>query len=502
MTGMFRFEPAPPHAEHEIITLAKVYRHFGAVTALAEADLTIRAGRMISILGHNGAGKSTLIKILAGTLLPSAGRILISDEDVSAHYSMRLAYQRGIRCVFQELSLCPNLRVFENTRVLHGDLRGLGWRKRAKSLIAGALDLIFPGHGIDVNSLVSDLTLSQRQMVEIARAFTVTATPVRVIILDEPTSSLDPSAAQQLLMFTRKVRQYGIACIFISHKLREIVEYSDDIVIMRDGRISALEASQGLSEADLLDRMGMVAAGVLESIPPPKRRDDGQKCVELVSTRNSEMPFYARPGEVVGLAGLAGQGQRELLLRILSGSRGKDRQMQVTGRAVYVAGDRQNEGLFPLWSVGENLTIGLLDKLSRGGMIDLAAERRVATTWREKLNIRVPSIDDVITGLSGGNQQKVLVARALACEPEVILLDDPLRGVDVHTKNELYREVRGRLSSGCSFVWFTTENAELAICDRIYVFKDGAITDCFAQHEYSEDRLIRASFHEGGVDVR
>ncbi|TKI07935.1 sugar ABC transporter ATP-binding protein [Martelella alba] len=499
---MFNFEPAPPHAEHEIITLAKVSRHFGAVTALAEADLTIRAGRMLSILGHNGAGKSTLIKILAGTLSPSSGSIVIKDEDIAGHYTMRVAYQRGIRCVFQELSLCPNLRVFENTRVLHASLRGLGWRKQAKTLIAGALDLIFPGHGIDVNCLVSSLTLSQRQMVEIARAFTVTDTPVRVMILDEPTSSLDPSAAEQLLSFTRKVRQYGIACVFISHKLREIVDYSDDIVIMRDGHISSVEASQGLSEADLLDRMGMVAAGAQDNIAMPALGHAGQRCVELLSTRDSAMPFYVRPGEVVGLAGLAGQGQRELLLRILAGARGKDRQMRVAGSAVYIAGDRQNEGLFPLWSVGENLTIGLLDKLSRGGLIDLAAERDVAAAWREKLNIRVPSIDDAITGLSGGNQQKVLVARALACEPDVVLLDDPLRGVDVHTKNELYREVRGRLGGGCSFVWFTTENAELAICDRIYVFKEGAITDSFAQHEYSEDRLIRASFHEGGVRVQ
>ncbi|XBS69192.1 ATP-binding cassette domain-containing protein [Acerihabitans sp. KWT182] len=169
---------------------------------------------------------------------------------------------------------------------------------------------------------------------------------------------------------------------------------------------------------------------------------------------------------------------------------------------MYIAGDRQNEGVFPLWSVAENLTIGVLKQLTRRGLVNLGTEETIAVEWREKLNIKVPAVTDAITSLSGGNQQKVLVARALACQPDVVLLDDPLRGVDVQTKNELYAEVRTRIRSGCSFVWFTTENAELAVCDRIYVFNQGAITDMFAQSEFTEDRLIRASFKEGLVDVR
>lgn len=494
-------ETASSSRDNYIVELSQVSRHFGAVQAMINVDLKIRPGRMMSVLGHNGAGKSTLIKILAGTLPPSSGTICISGEDVSPRYTMRRAYSHGIRCVFQELSLCPNLRVFENTRVVHPSLSGWGWRGKARKLIGDALDRIFPDHGIDVNSLVCDLPLAQRQMVEIARAFTVVDTPIRVIILDEPTSSLDPSCAQQLLQFTRKIRDYGIACIFISHRLREIIDYSDDIVVMRDGRITASEISQGLSESDLLDKMGMVAAAV-QVIAPTLASDDGRaKCVEHLSSSPAPFPFFVNTGEVVGLAGLSGQGQRELLLRILGAAKHHDRTLQVRGAAVYIAGDRQNEGIFPLWSVGENLTIGVLKLLTGRGLVDLKKEEKIAVEWRDKLAIKVPSVNDPITGLSGGNQQKVLVARALACQPEVVLLDDPLRGVDVQTKNELYAEVRTRIRSGCSFVWFTTENAELAICDRIYVFNQGSITDAFAQSDFTEDRLIRSSFKEGLVDV-
>ncbi|TCL03156.1 ATP-binding cassette domain-containing protein [Sodalis ligni] len=501
MNDNFSAEAVSGSVDNYLVELSQVSRHFGAVQAMVGVDLKIRPGRMMSILGHNGAGKSTLIKILAGTLPQSSGSITISGEDVTHRYNMRRAYAHGIRCVFQELSLCPNLRVFENTRVLHPTLSGRGWRNTARRLIGDALDRIFPEHGIDVNSPVCELPLSQRQMVEIARAFTVVDAPIRVIILDEPTSSLDPSCARQLLDFTRKIRHYGIACIFISHKLREIIDYSDDIVVMRDGRITAREVSNGLSESDLLDKMGMVAASAPAAGPAAAGGDGGRMCVEHLCESYVPFPFYVNVGEVVGLAGLSGHGQRELLLRILAAAKHADRTLRVTGEAVYIAGDRQNEGIFPLWSVGENLTIGVLKQLTRRGLVDLAEEEKIALEWRDKLKIKVPFVGDPITGLSGGNQQKVLVARALACRPNVVLLDDPLRGVDVQTKNELYAEVRTRIQSGCSFVWFTTENAELAICDRIYVFNQGLITDAFTQGEYTEDRLIRASFKGGLVDV-
>ncbi|XBS69193.1 ATP-binding cassette domain-containing protein [Acerihabitans sp. KWT182] len=325
-------ETAAYAAEHYIVELTQVSRRFGAVKAMENVDVQIRPGRMLSILGHNGAGKSTLIKILAGTLAPSSGEITISGENVTSRYDMRRAYAHGIRCVFQELSLCPNLRVFENTRVLHPSLSGWGWRQKARKLIADALERIFPEHGIDVDSPVSELSLSQRQMVEIARAFTVVDAPIRVIILDEPTSSLDPTCARQLLEFTRKIRQYGIACIFISHKLKEITDYSDDIVVMRDGRITASEIAQGLSESDLLDKMGMVAAGAQAIAPVSPGETGGEKLVEHISGSAAPFPFMVLPGEVVGLAGLSGQGQRELLLRILAAAKRHDRTLRVRGR--------------------------------------------------------------------------------------------------------------------------------------------------------------------------
>ena len=204
-----------------IVNLDGVERYFGAVRALAGVDLELRGGECLGLVGHNGAGKSTLMSILAGTLAPGEGRIRVRGQDVGPAYSVGLAHRAGIRCVFQELSLCPNLTVAENARILHPMLRGLGWRAKAAALIGAKLDEIFPDHGIAGAELVGDLSIARRQMVEIARAFTVTDSPADLVILDEPTSSLDAVVAEQLLAFVRRFVAAGGACILISHLLGE-----------------------------------------------------------------------------------------------------------------------------------------------------------------------------------------------------------------------------------------------------------------------------------------
>ena len=480
----------------DAVRLTGIAKRFGAVRALAGVDLAVGAGEMLSVVGHNGAGKSTLMQILAGTLRPDAGTIEAAGRDVSAGYDVRRAHALGIRCVFQELSLCANLRVFENVRVMHGTLRGPGWRRRARRMIRSVLDDIFPGHGIDPDRPTGELSIGERQMVEIARAYTVSRTPVRLVILDEPTSSLSATAAEQLLAYVRRAAGAGIGCVFISHRLGEVLRHTDRVVVMRDGRVVGGGAARDLSHEQLVGMMGVVteeAAGVAHPTVPPEA--DRPVLVEVPASAGG-IALRAHAGEVVGLAGLDGHGQRELLHRLFRAAHRSGGHERVTGPVAYVSGDRQREGVFPLWSVGHNITVGLMGLLSRLGIVKPGEERRVADEWRQRIDIRTPDMGRPILDLSGGNQQKALIARALAGRARVVLFDDPMRGVDVGTKRELYRHVARNAAEGRCFVWYTSENEELTNCDRVYVFYRGVITDEIPRAELTEDRVLRSSFRE------
>src|SRR5258708_9190950 len=251
-----------------IVKLDGVEKHFGAVRALAGVEFTVRVGECGGLGGHNGAGKSTLMHVLAGTLVPDKGRIIVGAEP-RLSYAVLLAQKLGIRCVFQELSLCPNLTVAENACVLHPSIAGRAWRRRAAELIGRKLDEIFPGHGIAPDAVVGDLAIGKRQMVEVARAFTITKAPLHLVILDEPTSSLDSHTAGQLLSHVRQVVATGASCVLISHLLREILEYSDRIVVMRDGRVVAADRASGFDREKLVTAMGGAAASQMRSASEP-----------------------------------------------------------------------------------------------------------------------------------------------------------------------------------------------------------------------------------------
>jgi len=493
-----------PDGTGPLVALEGIAKHFGAVRALAGVDLLIEPGERLGIVGHNGAGKTTLMHVLNGTIRPSTGTIRIDGIDVSVGYDVRRAYALGIRCVFQELSLSPNLRVFENLRLLHHGLSGIGWARWARRVMRDTLDAIFPDHGIDPDMPVGGLATAQRQMVEIARAFSVVGTPVRLVILDEPTSALGGKEAEQLMRFMHQVTREGVSCVFISHRLKEVLASVERVVVMRDGAIVARQYAAELSESQLVERMGVMAqtidraesairAQVVAARVVPARTVR----VELRPSPRSPARLVVHVGEVVGLAGLDGHGQRAALLAAFAAARsGGSDAVRVHGSVSYVSGDRQGEGLFPLWSVGRNLTIGSLARLARHGWVSRQGEREEARHWRDDLAIRTPDVEDSILSLSGGNQQKVLIARGLASGAEILLLDDPMRGVDVGTKREMFEEIRGEAAQGKCFLLYTTETAELRHCDRVYVFYRGAITEEIDRASLTEDRVLRASFGE------
>ncbi|WP_395676834.1 ATP-binding cassette domain-containing protein [Inquilinus sp.] len=481
-----------------IVDFAGVAKSFGAVRALGGVDLAVAPGECLGLAGHNGAGKSTLMNVLAGTLAPDQGRLTVLGEDRTGRYAIGPAQALGIRCVFQELSLCPNLTVAENARITHPGLTGPGWRRRAGDLIIGTLDRIFPGHGIAPEAEVADLSIGRRQMVEIARAFSVTDAPLHLVILDEPTSSLDAVAAGQLLDYVRRRVAEGLAVILITHILGEILTTAGRIVVMRDGRVVGAWTAGEIDKPGLVAAMGHAASAAAEARAEVDRSAPVR--VRVPSAPGAGLELVAREGEIIGLAGLAGHGQSRLLQRVYdaaTGSRlGLRRGLEVRGRVAFVAGDRQTEGVFPLWSIERNITIRSLAALRRFGLISPTAEAALGREWQERIGIRAPDLSGGILTLSGGNQQKALFARALGCDADTVLMDDPMRGVDVGTKHEVYGLVRAQAQQGRSFLWYTTEMEELEHCDHVYVFRNNRIVADLSRSQLTESAVLQASFAE------
>ncbi|MFN7223902.1 MAG: sugar ABC transporter ATP-binding protein [Paracoccaceae bacterium] len=460
---------------------------FGEVRALDGVSLSILPGECIGLVGHNGAGKSTIVSVINGGLTPQQGEIF-SDGTRLAPYGIGVARSRGVRCVFQELSLCPNLSIVENTRIMHRSLGGFGWRARAGAIIARSLDTVFPGHGIDVGGTVGALSIAQRQMVEIAMAFSDAGQPPRLVILDEPTSSLDAGLAAQLLAHVRHFVSQGGAVILISHMLNEILDTASRIVVMKDGKIVAERGTGGFDHASLVEAMGSTATHQAATRRPVAT---SQPVLEMSMPKGK--PFRASKGEIVGLAGLGGHGQTRMLLALFdhhSPQWWPRRNPAVT----FVAGDRRENGIFELWSILKNMTVGALGDLSRRGFVKDSAEAARAAEWKSRIDIRTPDMTNPILSLSGGNQQKVLFARALSTRAPVVLMDDPMRGVDVGTKNEVYGMIRAEAEAGRTFVWYSTEMEEMQLCDRVYVFRNGSIVDELTGDAISENAILRASF--------
>lgn len=486
-----------PEIANQIIELDGVSKSFGAVRALKSVSLTVRGGEALGIVGHNGAGKSTLMHILAGSLASDTGTIALAGSDIG-EYNVSFAHSIGVRTVFQELSLCSNLTVAENTRIMHPEISGVRWRARISRMIREKLAEIFPGNGIDGNAYVEDLPIAKRQMVEIARAFTESGAPLKLVILDEPTSSLDTHVTEQLLAYVRAFVAGGGSCILISHLLHEILTTADRIIVMQDGKVVAERDAAGFDRHSLVEAMGsVVREGTDKAHRPTTGRSSNS--TPIVNTGvdgvTDNISLEAYRGEIVGLAGLSGHGQTEALVDIYLKSR---RWLRSKSPAMaLVAGDRQVDGVFSLWSIALNITITSLRRFARFGLIDPEHEAGLADEWQSRIGIQTPDIDNNILTLSGGNQQKALFARALGSDSEIIVMDDPMRGVDIGTKQEVYAILRGEAAQGRTFIWYTTEMSELEHCDHVYVFRNGQIVASLARNELTEQKVLHASF-EGG----
>ena len=477
-----------------LLKMSGVGKSFGAVRALADVEFELDRGSCVGLVGHNGAGKSTLMNVLSGLIKPDSGEVRIAGEMLDADYNPSGAARRGVRSVFQELSLCPNLTVAENLRISHPSIKGIGWRKKARHVILDELDRIFPGHGISPDAEVSSLSIARRQMVEIARAFSAVDTRIELVVLDEPTSSLDQSSAAQLVDFIRTFVGQGGSVILISHLLGEILTASDEIVVMRDGMSVAVDAAANFDRARLVHDMGDVLA---EDSEFGTRSGTKREAPAVVTGPQTDAhPLVLYPGEIIGFAGLSGHGQTEMLVRIFEAAQGARGAISTTQKAAFIAGDRQVDGIFPLWSISRNISVSSLQRLTKRLSLDFDRESEEAERWKKRLSVRTSDMENNILSLSGGNQQKALFARALGADAPIVLMDDPMRGVDVGTKQEVYEILAEEAANGRALIWYTTETDELKHCDRVYVFREGKIVAELAGASLNEANILSNSFEK------
>jgi ribose transport system ATP-binding protein len=473
-----------------LLSVRGVVKDYPGVRALDGVDLDVAAGQVHCIVGQNGAGKSTLIKCIAGLVTPTAGTVAVDGEPLPAGVPA-IALARGVATIYQELDLVDDLTVADNLFLGHERRHGpLLDRRRARREATALLERL--GHGdIDPRILVAGLSPAGKQIVSIARALSRDA---RVLIMDEPSAVLDGHEIETMFAVVRRLAAEGVGVVYISHRLEEIAAVGDTITVLRDGRTVATGLPPGTSRSDLIAAMvGRRLDDVFPDRDPERTLGPVVLRVEGLTRRPAVegISFAVREGEVLGLGGLVGAGRTELL-RLIAGVDRPDAGTVTVGEHRLPPGrpdiairagvglapeERKSQGLWPGWDLVRNVSVADLRRFRRRALLDRRGERRAAAEQLEALHT-VPADPDRLVGeLSGGNQQKVVLARWLLRRCRVLLLDEPTRGVDVGAKAEIYRAVQALAASGIAVVMVSSELAELvALCDRIVVLADGRAT--------------------------
>ncbi|WP_288049063.1 sugar ABC transporter ATP-binding protein [Acidiphilium sp.] len=501
---------AMPASDGIVLRAERIGKVYPGTTALHAVDFAVRRGVVNVLLGENGAGKSTLMKILAGAEQPSSGRLFLDGREV-AFASVNDAAAHGIGIIFQEMNLCPNLSVAENIFLGQPALR-LGIDIDAARHAAETRALLRRlEHDIDPHTLVGDLRIAQQQIVEIAKAL---ARDVRILIMDEPTSALSATEVEILFRVIGELTAEGVAIVYISHRLEELVRIGDTVTVLRDGRLQARAEMRDVDIPWLIAQMvGTMAEAAAH--PPPSLGAGGLLRISEVSLANPHGGFLVdhvsldvAAGEVVGLYGLLGAGRSELFEVLIGAQPDATGSAQLAGQELFglpiatriragialVPEDRQREGLVQTLSVAVNLTLASLWQFLRGIAIDVTEERRAVARMIRDLLIKVSSPDVEVTALSGGNQQKVVIGKALLTRPKLLLLDEPGRGIDVGAKAEVFGTMRALAREGLGVMFATSDLKEvMAVADRIVVMAGGRISGDFARAEATEERLVAAA---------
>lgn len=494
-----------------LLRVTGVSKHFPGVQALDQVSLEIRKGEVHGLLGENGAGKSTLIKILAGAYQPDSGVIEIEGRQVhiaNPHHAQEL----GIVTIYQEFNLVPSLSIAENVFIGREPGRGglIDWGKLRRQTHEMLLSL-----GMDINpmTLTRDLSVAEQQMVEIARALSMKS---RLIIMDEPTSALSEHEVERLFGIIHSLKDQGISVIFVTHRLEEVMQICDRITVLRDGKNVGSADVNDITTSDII-RM-MVGRSVSELFQRPAGRNSGEVALRVHhlnrkgttqdphATVLEDISFEVRKGEILGIAGLVGSGRTELARAIFGADPISSGSIEVDGVPVKIKSpedairvgiglvpeDRKQQALFLALAVRENLSIANLGNLLRlGSFVRGRDERKLVEEYRTALNIRMTDPEQRVANLSGGNQQKVVIARWLALKPKVLIVDEPTRGIDVAAKAEVHMLMHQLAESGIAIVMISSELPEiLSMSDRIITLREGRLTGELLRAEATPERLM------------
>jgi len=494
--------------EAPLLEMRHIRKQYPGVVALDGVNLAVHAGQVHALVGENGAGKSTLMKILAGAEQPDAGEVLLDGAPVRVTSPIQ-AMALGISIIYQEFNLVPTMSVEENIFLGREPVRGFGlvdrreMRRRATELLT-SLDA-----QVDPAALVGTLSVAQQQMVEIAKAVSVEA---RVIAMDEPTATLTDHEIERLFALIRSLREQQVGIIYISHRLDEIDAIADQVTVLRDGRWVSSDAKAGLDRAEIIRRMvGREVTGQY----PRRQCQPGAVVLEVEHLQRrgvlKDISFTVRAGEIVGLAGLVGAGRTEVARAIFGADPLDSGTVSIDGRPVrlrhprdavragigLVTEDRKGQGLVLNMVVRENTTLANLRAVSRGGWIQRARENAFVQDYVGSLDIRTPSIEQAVRNLSGGNQQKVVLAKWLFTSARVLILDEPTRGIDVGAKAEIYELANRLAEQGVAVLLISSELEEvLGLSDRVLVMHEGHLAGELSAGEATPERVMRLATGE------
>lgn len=494
--------------EEIIYSVKNITKQFPGVTALNNVSMEIKKGEILAVIGENGAGKSTLMNVLFGVYPPTKGELIFEGEHILPFDPLK-AQEKGIAMIHQELSLAPALSVAENIFVgrLPKNKIGMLDKERLEKESRKLLEEVGLG-GMNPWTLIRDINVSQQQQVEIAKALSLNA---KLLILDEPTSSLTVTEAEKLHEIMMHLKKKGITMLYISHKLDEIMNISDRIVVFRDGELVNTMITKETTITEMI--AGMVGREYSEGYTKKKYKTDYHDDIIMevknlnIKNKVHDVNFKLHRGEVLGITGLVGAGRSEVLQAIFGADKkqsgeilieGKETQIHHPAQAIFqgiglIPEGRKQQSLFLKFTVRENITIAAFRQtLNRAGFLNSGKECKIAEEYTERLHIKTPGINQKIINLSGGNQQKAVIARWLMTNPKILFLDEPTQGIDIGAKNEIYRIIEELAEQGVSIIVVSSEMQEtMSLCDRVLVMYEGRITGELTHRELSQERLMR-----------
>jgi len=488
-----------------VLRMEHITKTFPGVVALDDVSIDLNKGEVLGILGENGAGKSTLIKILAGNYIKDSGDIYVDGQKFEIKGPAE-AMASGIRVIYQELNTLNNLTVTENIfigeQIIKGPFRIVDWKamtRKANEL----LDIL--NVKLDPNTIIGYLTVSEKQIVEIAKAISKEA---KILVMDEPTAALSEEETQSLFKIIKTLKSKGVSIIYISHRLKEIFEIADRVTVLRDGKKVGTFNTRNTNENELVTSM---VGRDIKDMYPKREVLIGEKIMEvknLISDGFNNVSFNLRKGEILGIFGLLGSGRTSLVKALFGANKIKGGEIFIYGKKVNIKSpniargekiglvplDRKVEGLALLMSVKENITLANIEDLGKNFLILKSLEQEKAIKWINEIGIKTPTIDQEVNSLSGGNQQKVVLAKWLESGSQIIILNEPTRGIDVGAKIEIYNLMQDLCERGASIIMISSELPEiLSIADRIIVMSKGRFTAEYSREEASEEQLLHSA---------